>query len=81
MPRKTNRLTLDLPPEFVALCQADNVTPEMVLRSFIADLAELINWADRPRADGYSSNGSDERRLATEYYERAGYSWMYKAER
>ena len=40
------------------------VTPEQVLRGFIADLAEIVNWAADPRTDGYSSNGSDERRMA-----------------
>lgn len=76
MTRKThpNRLTLELPPEFVMLCQDDDVSPEEVLRGFIADLAGIRNWADNPRTDGYSSNGSDERRLAEEYYERVGYS-------
>ena len=83
MPRKTRpkgkpqapRLTLELPPEFVALCQADGVEPEVVLRGFIADRAGIRNWAADPRADGYSSNGSDERRMAMEYYERVGYPW------
>lgn len=76
MPRKTHRLTLQLPPEFVELCEDDGVTPEMVLRGFIADLAGIMNWASDPRADGYSSNGSDERRMAGEYYERVGYPWF-----
>ena len=42
MPRKSSnrhRITLDLPPEFVELCQADGIKPETVLRGFIADLA------------------------------------------
>ena len=76
MPRKTRRLTLQLPPEFVELCEHDGVTPEQVLRGFIADLAEIVSWADSPRTDGYSSNGSDERRYAMEYYERVGYPWF-----
>lgn len=79
--RNPSRLTIELPPEFIELCQADNVTPELVLRGFIADLAGIMNWAASPRADGYSSNGSDERRMAQAYYERAGYSWLYKPER
>ena len=78
MPRKTNRVTIDLPPEFVVLCKADGIEPIVVLRGFIADLAEIMNWADAPRADGYSSNGSDERRMAREYYERVGYPWWNK---
>jgi len=76
MPRKTSRLTLQLPPEFIELCEHDGVTPELVLRGFIADLAEIVSWADSPRTDGYNSNGSDERRYAMEYYERVGYPWF-----
>ena len=52
--------------------------PETVLRGFIADLAEIMNWARNPREDGYSSNGSDERRMAREYYERVGYPYWNK---
>ena len=79
MPRKSrNRITLDLPPEFVELCQADGVKPETVLRGFIADLAEIISWFDNPRTDGYCSNGSDERSFAREYYDRVGYPWWNK---
>ena len=70
-----NRITIDLPAEFVELCKADGVTPETVLRGFIVDLAGIINWSDNPRADGYGSNGSDERRYAMEYYERVGYPY------
>ena len=80
MPRKNkhNRITLELPPEFIALCQADGIEPAVVLRGFIADLVEIMNWASSPRADGYSSNGSDERGMAREYYERVGYPWWNK---
>jgi hypothetical protein len=52
-------LTLDLPPQFVALCEADEVKPEEVLRSFIADLCALDN-----------SGGDDERDLAQGWYDR-----------
>jgi hypothetical protein len=87
MPRKTltthqhKHLTIELPPEFIALCKQDNVPPEVVLRGFIADLCELTSWVDAPRADGYSNNGSDERRYAMEYYERVGYPWLFKPQR
>ena len=63
MPRKplTSRqhkhLTIELPPEFIALCKADNVPPEVVLRGFIADVCELTSWVNDPRADGYSVSG------------------------
>lgn len=81
MARRKNRIIIELPPEFIALCKQDNVPPEVVLCGFIADLVEIINWASNPRADGYSSNGSDERRYAMAYYERVGYPWLYKPER
>jgi hypothetical protein len=74
MKRKT-RLTLDLPAEFVELCEADGVTPETVIRGFIADLAGIMNWQANPRQDGYSSNGSDERTMAQDYYDRVGYPY------
>ena len=68
MPRKSkstlNTITLALPDEFLALCASDGVTPELVLRGFIADLCQLMSWAADPRTDGYCSNGSDERSMA-----------------
>ena len=73
--KRKNKLTLELPPEFIALCAGDGVTPETVLRGFIADLAGIVNWAANPRVDGYSSNGSDERMMARDYYERVGYPY------
>ncbi|MCK6432442.1 MAG: hypothetical protein HUU30_20135 [Burkholderiaceae bacterium] len=82
MPRKNHhigkRITIELPPEFIELCRQDNVAPELVLRGFIADLCEIVSWCDAPRTDGYASNGSDERRMAREYYERVGYPWLFK---
>lgn len=81
MPRKTKHkstVTLALPEEFIALCASDGVAPELVLRGFIADLAGIMNWAANPRADGYSSNGSDERSMAMDYYRRVGYPWWNK---
>ena len=68
-------IQIELPEEFIALCEDDGVEPETVLRGFIADLAEIMNWASNPREDGYSSNGSDERMKAREYYERVGYPY------
>jgi hypothetical protein len=78
--RQPNRLSLELPPEFIEHCKRDNVPPEVVLRGFIADLCGIMNWTASPRADGYCSNGSDERLMAREYYERAGYSWLHQPE-
>lgn len=68
-------VTIELPQEFIELCEEDQIEPELVLRGFIADLCEIINWANSPREDGYSSNGSDERMRAREYYERVGYPY------
>ncbi len=70
-----HQLKIELPDEFIELCGADEVEPEQVLRGFIADLAEIMNWANNPREDGYSSNGSDERMKAREYYDRVGYPY------
>ncbi len=71
-------LTLALPEEFIALCERDGVTPETVLRGFIADVSGIISWARDPRSDGYSSNGSDERMMAYAYYERVGYPYWHR---
>ncbi|MFT3792953.1 MAG: hypothetical protein QM741_18215 [Rudaea sp.] len=76
--KRKNRITLHLPAEFVELCARDQVQPDFVLRGFIADLCEIMNWCNAPRSDGYSSNGSDERRLANEYYERVGYPYWHR---
>jgi len=74
----SKRIVIELPEEFIWLCQADGIEPKTVLRGFIADLAEIINWASHPRKDGYCSHGSDERRMAREYYERVGYPYWNK---
>ena len=68
-------ITIQLPPEFVELCESHGVSPETVLRGFIADVSGIMNWAANPRKDGYSSNGSDERDMAQQYYQRVGYPY------
>ena len=73
--KRKNKLTIELPEEFIELTEADGVTPEIVLRGFIADLCGIMNYVAAPRADGYSSNGSDERSMAQDYYERVGYPY------
>ncbi|EOA3865784.1 hypothetical protein ACH068_001551 [Shigella flexneri] len=67
----TEGVELDVPREFFELCAQFKRTPEEVLRGFIADAAGLMNYFREPRADGYSSNGSDERDMAYSYIERA----------
>ena len=71
-------ISVALAAEFVELCERDKVQPETVLRGFIADLCGLMNWVRNPRADGYSSNGSDERDLAEHYYDRVGYPYFHR---
>ena len=73
--RMRRNVTLKLPEEFLAVCAEDGIDPETVLRGFVADLAEIVSWADHPRTDGYNSNGSDERDMARDYYERVGYPY------
>ena len=76
--KEKNELTIELPREFIALCQRDSVTPEIVLKGFIADLTGIMSRSKAPRTDGYSSNGSDEREMARAYYRRVGYSYWNK---
>jgi hypothetical protein len=71
----SKRIVINLPDEFIAVCEEHGVEPETVLRGFIADLCGIMNRANNPREDGYSSNGSDERMMAREYYERFGYPY------
>ncbi|WP_061291191.1 hypothetical protein [Azotobacter vinelandii] len=63
-------ITLRVPPEFVRECHQVRMTPQEVLRSFVGDLAGIEAGA-APRADHYSSNGSDERMLAQAWLDRA----------
>lgn len=76
----TEALVLQIPREFIDRCGEYRLLPRTVLCGFIADLCELINWANCPREDGYSSNGSDERLLAQQYFDRA-YGWLPSANR
>jgi hypothetical protein len=71
----TETLVINIPREFIDLCEKARLHPKTVVRGFIADLCELMNWAYCPREDDYSSNGSDERRMAQLYFERA-YGWL-----
>ncbi len=68
-------LTINLPQEFLDICDADGVEPDEVVRGFIADLAEINSSVSGDRDDRYCSNGGDERMLAREYYDRVGYSY------
>lgn len=67
----TVALEIHIPPELTRLCEIHGLTPVDVLRGFIADLCGLQNYIADPREDGYSSNGSDERMMAREWFDRA----------
>jgi len=73
--RDTEPLSLDLPREFLKLCEDCGLTPATVLRGFVADLCSLYNRCSCPREDSYSSSGSDERAMAKDYFRRA-YIWV-----
>jgi len=74
MPPRKRKCCVNLPDEFLNLCEELEVPPETVLRGFIADVCGIMNWAASPREDGYSSNGSDERDMAWAYVMRQGYA-------
>lgn len=69
--QEADTVGLDLPREFRELCRAYRQQPAAVLRAFIADVCSLRNLARCPREDGYCSLGSDERRHARAYFDRA----------
>lgn len=72
--RKT--LKLELPVEFLDLCEEYHTDPETVLRGFIADVCGIRNSASDPRPDGLCSHGSDEREMAWAYFQRCGYRFF-----
>jgi hypothetical protein len=63
---KERPMTIDLPEEFLALCQRDGITPKELLQGFIADLSALPG-----------SHGSDEREHTGRYYDRCGYPYRW----
>lgn len=67
----TVAVTLRVPREFVELAGQYQHSAESLLRAFIADVCGIMNWVKTPRADGYSSNGSDERMYAEQWLDRA----------
>lgn len=71
VPDLTVAVTVRVPPEFVREAERVQMTPEQLLRSFVGDLAGIENFVSRPRADGYSSNGSDEHMYAQQWLDRA----------
>ena len=72
------KVIIELPKEYIEKCRLDQLPPDAVLRSFIADVCGISSWASQSRKDGYVSNGSDERALAQKYYERVGYPYIQR---
>lgn len=68
---ETEVVTVRIPPEFAREAQRVQLTPTSLLESFIGDLSGICNFAVKPRADGFGSNGSDEREMADAWLERA----------
>lgn len=58
-PEEVKRLALDVPSKFIQLVEARGLMPEQVLSAFMADLAHTED-----------SNGSDERRIAEDWFDR-----------
>jgi len=75
IPDETVEVTVPVPPEFVRECRRVQRSPEELLRGFIADAAGVSSEVRRPRADGFSSNGSDERDYAAAWIDRAYGMW------
>lgn len=81
MAKENVRVTLDLPEEFLDLCEYDLVSPEKVLKQFIADLCSISGLGDRARTDGYVRNASEDGDRAKAYYDRLhgrNADWMRK---
>jgi len=71
VPDETEEVTLRIPPEFIRECKRYQRSPAELLRGFVGDLAGITNFVKNPRADHYTSNGSDERNYAEAWIERA----------
>jgi len=71
IPDRTEQVAVRVPPEFTALCRQFGLTPEGMLRAFIADACDLSSPDACPRADGFQRSGSDEAAMARGWVERA----------
>ncbi|MBX8557101.1 hypothetical protein K5D56_21785 [Pseudomonas cichorii] len=68
---ETDVVSVRIPPEFSREALRHQMKTVELLESFIGDLAGIHNFANKPRADRYGSNGSDERMLASNWLDRA----------
>ena len=71
IPDQTEKVTVRVPPEFVRECRRVQMSPQALLEGFIGDAAGIQNYVNCPRADGFGSNGSDERDMAEAWIQRA----------
>ena len=68
---ENRRVTLDLPAEFLELCEYDLVSPDAVLREFIADLCSISSVGTSPdQSDRYQRNAPEDIDRARAYYDR-----------
>ena len=58
------QITVNIPPQLAMLCELLETTPQQILQGFINDLSLEVN-----------SSGSDERRMAVEYFMRCNYGY------
>jgi len=58
------QIGLTIPKQLALLCKLLQTTPEQVLQAFINDLSQEVH-----------SSGSDERRMAVEYFMRCSYGY------
>jgi len=56
-------IELEIPQQLTLLCELLEITPQQILQGFVNDLSYEV----------HGSNGSDERRMAGEYFLRVGY--------
>jgi len=70
----TDRLTLDLPEVFLQFCAENLISPALILEGFIGDLC-YCTGEKGPDGTLYATNGSDERMLAEQYYNRCCYNF------
>ncbi len=56
------QMTLEIPKQLELICELLETTPRQILQGFINDVSLEVN-----------SSGSDERRMAVEYFMRVGY--------
>lgn len=71
VPKMTTPITLEVPQELVDLARQHQISPKELLEDFIADVCGLESPLSHPRADHFTSNGSDEAMLAQDWFERA----------